>query len=147
MPIGRKRRNKTLNPTQRQLARPLARCWPPDSSLAGNLLQGPYFDPKKSIFGSTKSGGSAKYRPWKGTSKWVNNLSLLTEIAVCFSVSPSGMSRGREPGRKKFASKKGHSTRRGNEKKGRTAKKQEGGTHTPALSWRVLILTSKLVII
>ena len=37
------------------------------------------------------------------------------------------MSRGREPGRKKFASKKGHSTRRGNEKKGRTAKKQEGG--------------------
>ena len=26
VPIGRKRRNKTLNPTQRQLARSLARC-------------------------------------------------------------------------------------------------------------------------
>ena len=111
VPIGRKRRNKTLNPTRRQLARPLL-----GGLLAGNLLQGVYFDPKKSIFGSNKFKRSATYRPWKSTSKWVNNLSL-TEIAVC-SVSPPGMSRGREPG-KKFASKKGHSTRRGKKKRRR----------------------------
>ena len=46
VPIGRKRRNKTLNPTQRQLARPPAAGRRTPRS-AGNLLQGPYFDPKK----------------------------------------------------------------------------------------------------
>ena len=47
VPIGRKRRNKTLNPTQRQLARPFARCWPPNSSLGRQPFAGSILRPEK----------------------------------------------------------------------------------------------------